>query len=177
MARGSRSTACCRRSSRRFGPISTSRRRSAPPSARRKKRGIVKPKRAGHGNGRHYGSIGGTEVHEQLKDWVELDPTAFRKRNPRMHAYTKQLLAFIAAQQWEPLLAEFKLGAEPLRIATACDLVCKSKEDKLIFLEIKTGYEDYFKAASHDRACHSRSRCSHWGRRMTDQDCPRDTST
>lgn len=105
-------------------------------------------KTASHGKGRHYGSIRGTETHEQLRALVELDRVAFRRRYPVIHEYTRQIMHFIMRQNWRPLVAEFALADEALRLGTAFDMVCLSAEDKLVFLEFKTGYDGYFKAAS-----------------------------
>ena len=101
-----------------------------------------------HGKGRHYGSIRGTETHEQLQDMVELDQAAFRRRHPVIHEYTRQIMHFIMRQRWRPLAAEFHLCDPALRIATSIDMILLSEQDKLVFLEFKTGYAGYFKAAS-----------------------------
>lgn len=101
-----------------------------------------------HNKGRHYGSIRGTETHQQLQDLVELDQVAFRRRHPVIHEYTRQIMHFILRQKWRPLVAEFNLADRTLKRATAIDMVLLNEQDKLVFLEFKTGYAGYFKAAS-----------------------------
>jgi hypothetical protein len=115
---------------------------------RAKRAGVCKPQRSAKGKGRFFGSIRGSETHQQLQDFVELDRAAFRKRHPVIHAYTRRILRFVLDQQWRPLLAEFDLYDAELGIGTSVDMVCLTAAGRLVFLEFKTGYAGYFKAAS-----------------------------
>ena len=44
----------------------------------------------------------------------------------------------------QPLKGEFMIYDELLNISTSIDMICTNKEGKLIFLEFKTGYKNYF---------------------------------
>lgn len=121
----------------------------------------------GHGKGRHYGSIRGTEVHRQLKDFIELDEKNFLKRNNGcIHEFTKRILLYIVGQaHWRPLCSEFDIFDAELGIGTSVDLVCVDKQGQLILLEIKTGYRDYFQQSDgHMRGslCALENTPQHW---------------
>ncbi len=95
--------------------------------------------------GRYYGLIRGTEVHQELRDFIEMDERSFRKKYPVIHEYTRRILLFISAMKWIPFIAEFNVFDEQLRIGTSIDMVCLCRATgKVIFLEFKTGYKDYF---------------------------------
>lgn len=95
--------------------------------------------------GRFYGIIRGTEVHMELKDFVEMNEKGFRKKYPLIHEYTRRILLFISSMNWTPFIAEFNVFDEQLRIGTSIDMVCLDKiTGKVIFLEFKTGYANYF---------------------------------
>jgi hypothetical protein len=98
------------------------------------------------GRGRFYGSIRGTEVHEQLADYIECDLRHFTRRHPKKHGYTERLLNFIRyTMRWTPLCAEFPVFCEALGIGTAIDLICYAPTtQKVVLVEIKTGYAGYF---------------------------------
>ena len=116
---------------------------------RKKGRGLkdkkVFPSQKEKKKGRFYGIIKGSEVHEEIQDFIELDKNAFTKKHPIIHEFTRRILLFISARGWIPFISEFKTFDEDLRIATSIDLVCLDvATGKLIFLEFKTGYEGYF---------------------------------
>jgi len=99
-----------------------------------------------HGHGRHYGTIRGTEVHRQLQDFIELDPKNYLKKHRNStQSFMKRIMTYILRYtDWEPLRAEFDVFDETLRIGTSIDMVCVNREGRLIFIEIKTGYRNYF---------------------------------
>ena len=107
--------------------------------------GIKKKQR---GRGRYQGVITGTEVHQQLRDFVILDDKNFRKVHGELHPWCARLMEVIAVRRnWLLFLPEFDIYDEALRIGTSIDMVCLDKEGCLILLEFKTGYKDYFDGA------------------------------
>ena len=77
------------------------------------------------------------------------DRKFFCKKHKMLHPWSKQiLLHIITRMNWRPLKSEFNIYDEGLRIGTSIDMICLNKDGKLVFLEFKTGYKDYF--TSHD---------------------------
>ena len=98
-----------------------------------------------NGKGRFYGVMRGTEVHREIQDFIELDQKNFLKRHPCIHFYTRQILAFVIEKMhWRPFKSEFDIFDEKLGIGTSIDLICLGENDKLICIEIKSGYAGYF---------------------------------
>lgn len=95
--------------------------------------------------GRFYGIIKGSEVHEEIQDFIDLDKKSFLKKHPVIHDFTRRILLFISERNWIPFISEFMVFDEDIRVATSIDLVCLDiATGKVIFLEFKTGYEGYF---------------------------------
>jgi hypothetical protein len=101
-----------------------------------------KPKKRGY----FYGTIKGTKVHEQLEDFVLLDKKNFLKKHNGLHPWSKRILSHITeVMKWIPLKSEYNIYNETLMIGTSIDMICVDpKNGKLILLEFKTGYRNYF---------------------------------
>lgn len=109
------------------------------------------PRRRGEPKrGRFGGVIRGDETHEQLMHIVPLSHESFHRLHPTMHRFTRCLVEFIVADMhWQPLCSEFYVFDELLRIGTSIDMICRRQSDgKLVLLEFKTGYADYYDCAS-----------------------------
>lgn len=123
-------------------------------------------KRAGKALDRFFGSIRGSQVHQELEDFILLNETFFLKKHQTLHPWTKRILTHIVTRErWQPLISEFAVHDSVLGVGTAIDMVCVDREGKLIFLEFKTGYRDYFR--NHDgflshSLCFMRNSPMHW---------------
>lgn len=83
----------------------------------------------------------GSFIHRQIEQLFTLDQTTFRQFNrDGADPLTKALAEFILSHGWIPVKCEFGVYEVKLKLATKIDMVCVTKEGKLIFLEIKTGY-------------------------------------
>ncbi len=101
-----------------------------------------------HNKGRHFGLIRGSEVHQQLEDFILLDEKNFKKKHTTLHPWTKRILLFILDRDWQPLESEFNIFDKDIKVGTSIDMVCVDKKTgKLIILEFKTGYSGYFDIA------------------------------
>jgi hypothetical protein len=69
--------------------------------------------------------------------------------NTDLHNYTKKWITATRHWKWTPVAAQLKIYDEDTQIATAIDCVCKDEEGKLIFVEVKTGFEDYVDNSTH----------------------------
>lgn len=108
----------------------------------------VRQKTKKKGRGRYQGVITGTEVHRQLRDFVVLDEKNFRKIHGSLHPYCSRLLSVIVNHmKWQLFLPEFDIYDEFVHIGTSIDMVCLDQAGRLILLEFKTGYKDYFDGA------------------------------
>lgn len=95
--------------------------------------------------GIYYGRIRGTAVHEEIEDFIFLNTEAFRKKHPTIHVYTQRILTFIMeTMKWRLLRSEFNLFDERLGIGTSIDIVAVTNEGKLVLIEVKCGFTDYF---------------------------------
>jgi hypothetical protein len=95
--------------------------------------------------GRYQGLITGTQVHKELRDFTVLDVKNFRKLYGALHPYCERLLsAILDRQKWLAFLPEFDIYDEALHIGTSIDMVCLDRDGRLVLLEFKTGYKNYF---------------------------------
>jgi hypothetical protein len=107
-----------------------------------------KKKKKKKSRGKYNGIITGTEVHRQLRDFVVLDEKNFKKNHKSLHDYSSRILkVIIQRMQWQPFLPEFDLYDDDLGVGTSIDMICLNPEGRLILLEFKTGYKDYFENA------------------------------
>jgi hypothetical protein len=113
---------------------------------KRQKRGTAKhDKHFKKPKGRYYGKIRGTIVHQELADLVLMNVKTFLKKHGSMHSYTHKIMTFILEKmKWRLLRAEFDIFDEVLGIGTSVDLVAVTTEGKLVLIEVKCGYAEYF---------------------------------
>lgn len=112
-------------------------------TSKKKKRGA--PKKPKESKGSFYGRIQGTVVHQEIEDFLFYDSKNFRKKHPSIHIYTHRILKFILETMgWTLLRSEFDIYDQTLRIGTSFDIIAVTKEGKLVLIEVKTGFTDYF---------------------------------
>lgn len=125
-------------------PEKISKRRKAA-LARSDVKQVSKKKTKKTSKGWHYGRIRGTIVHEEIEDFIFFDAKNFRKKHPSIHLYTQRILKFILETMgWKLLRSEFNICDETLRIGTSIDIVAVTNEGKLVLIEVKCGFADYF---------------------------------
>jgi len=95
----------------------------------------------------------GTVVHQELCDWARIaDERAWRRDHPTPNMYTVKAIRALNKLRIEPLYGEWPIFAHwgTAGIATGIDIVGASAEydGRLVLIEIKTGYEGYFKRGS-----------------------------
>jgi hypothetical protein len=89
----------------------------------------------------------GTTVHQELCDWARLPSIeAWRCKHPRPNMYTVKVIRALHRLRIEPLYGEWPIFAD-WGIATGIDIVGASADyrGRLVLIEVKTGYEGYFK--------------------------------
>jgi len=97
------------------------------------------------GFGRFFGSMRGSLIHEQLNDFLLFDKENFLKKHAGLHPFGTRILQLISEKNWIPIVSEFDIFDEKLKIGTSIDMVCLSKDTgNIITIEIKTGYKNYF---------------------------------
>lgn len=109
-----------------------------------------KKKKFNAGKGRFFGSIQGTQVHQELEDYIQLDEKNFKKKHgDKLHPWTRRIVQEVLERGWYPLQCEFKVGErQVLRIGTAIDMVCvDTATGDLVFIEFKTGYSGCFETS------------------------------
>lgn len=104
------------------------------------------PPRPATGKGRFQGLITGTQVHKEMHDFTVLDAKNFHKvYEGALHPYCERLFDVILKRQvWLPFLPEFDIYDEALGIGTSIDMVALDRDGRLVLLEFKTGYKNYF---------------------------------
>jgi hypothetical protein len=116
-----------------------------------KEKGIRKPKKYNPKFKRicpTFGKEHGSQVHKEIEIFVrEFTKTqkfdSFYKYVKQPDPCTVRIIQKCLDENWYPIVSEFKIYDEDIKIATSCDLiVCDQKTLKLILIEIKTGYED-----------------------------------
>lgn len=113
--------------------------------SKKKKPREKKKKPSSAGKGWHYGKIRGTVVHRELQDFILLDKRQFMKIHRGLHPYTYKILYFIMeTMKWDLLRPEFDIFDEDLLIGTSVDIVAVTKQGKLVLIEVKCGYAEYF---------------------------------
>jgi len=103
-------------------------------------------KQAKHASkGRFAGVIRGSQIHKELRDFVVLDGKNFKKNHKRLHPFSSRILRVIVeTMKWMPFLPEHDIYDEDWGVGTSIDMICLDKDGRLILLEFKTGYKDYF---------------------------------
>ena len=97
------------------------------------------------------GLLRGSIVHQQIEDLVLLDPTLFRRKYKQgVHSWSfNALRALVDPEQQHhtelpenrPFLAELGVAALELGIATRIDLVSAAKDGRILWVEVKAGYD------------------------------------
>ena len=124
-------------------------------SATRKKTTTTKNKKMKSrqkGKPRTYGMklalLRGKRVDDQLKAWTE------GKKTKRRDLLTKQIIDACDSWGWTPLESQVAVGIESARTATAFDLLCQNTKRELILIEVKTGFEGYWKTSKGQKLEH-----------------------
>lgn len=109
----------------------------------------------------------GTRVHEQMEDYVKLSEADFRRRHYKINAHTLQLIVALNGWGLTLLGSEVAIRDPNLEYATAIDVACADSDGKLVLVEVKTGYRDYFKLSKgpmrkpmHKFACSPKNQAS-----------------
>ena len=88
------------------------------------------------------GAMRGTLIHRQLHDAIALDEANFMRLHPDgSHPWLRPLVQALVQRRWQPARSEFVTRARALRMATRIDLICVDEEGRLVFIELKTGYD------------------------------------
>ena len=70
--------------------------------------------------------------------------------NPgELHDFTRKWLCAVKHWGWTPVAAQLMIYDEAVQIATAIDCVYKNEKGELVFIEVKTGFEDYADKSTH----------------------------
>ncbi len=88
------------------------------------------------------GTQRGTIVHQQVRDFLWLDATAFARLHGAQgaHSWVARFHDTLLAMGWLPLACEFIVYDPTLRVGTAIDFVAVTRSGRLVFVELKTGY-------------------------------------
>ena len=55
-----------------------------------------------------------------------------------------ELQRILKEREWTPMSSQMPLGCLDLRLGTMVDLMCSTKDGKLVIVEIKSGFDDYY---------------------------------
>lgn len=86
---------------------------------------------------RKHGRAVGNLVDDELSRWVR-DPSY--QGSTRFAAVRRAL----TEKGWRPFRAQVPVGCSRMRLGTRVDLVCLDRKNRLIIVELKTGFDDYF---------------------------------
>lgn len=92
----------------------------------------------------------GKDVHEQIGNFVMIPRERYNALYPEVDPMTHAALSCLAKHGYLGVHAEYIVYHERLCLGTAVDLVCLDKSGALVFVEIKTGYQDAFLAGKHN---------------------------
>jgi hypothetical protein len=94
----------------------------------------------------------GSRVHKQIEMLTNYGASAVRRSRHSLDDYTRKFCVALAAWKWRPIRAEVPLYDPDIDTATKADLFCVDAKDRLVLVELKTGYY-----ASWNRGCHEMS--------------------
>lgn len=98
--------------------------------------------------GRFAGLIKGSQVHRELREFVTLDAERFARQHGALHPYSRRVLRVLVDEmRWHPFLPEKDIADELLGIGTSVDMILVDAQGRLVLIEVKTGYRDYFEQA------------------------------
>lgn len=95
-----------------------------------------------------HGKRVGNMVDEQLNTWAN---SGLQPCNYAEDGYFIQIRTAIEEQKWIPLCAQLPVGCVELRLATKLDLLCLDLKGRVIIVELKCGFDDYFDI--HNQGC------------------------
>jgi len=87
-----------------------------------------------------HGRFRGNLADHQLSTWANEGVLPGFNMDPRFD-YIRNVLV---EQQWIPVSAQLPVGCLHLRLATKIDLLCRDSDGKIILVELKCGFDDYF---------------------------------
>jgi hypothetical protein len=94
------------------------------------------------------GIMTGDLVHGQITTYFNSDFNRFKKIHPVIHEWTKRILSSLTEWDWIPIVSEFPCFNRIIGVASRTDFICAGKHGKIIFIELKTGYDDTFLCSS-----------------------------
>lgn len=119
--------------------------RSGQKGSRKRKRSQVQE----FDNGRSYfgsarGLARGKDVHEEVANFVMWDFARFKACYGKVDPMTKSVLTHLYKLSYTGVHAEYIVYDTFLRSGTAVDLICLDRTGRLVFVELKTGYQGVF---------------------------------
>lgn len=93
---------------------------------------VRKPKK----RGQYLGSL----ADRQLSKWANTGKLPRGRRCKRFEVIRQAL----TEAELVPIYAQLPVGDEALRVATMVDLVCRDMEGRIVLVELKCGFDDYF---------------------------------
>ena len=100
-------------------------------------------------NGRSYfgvacGQARGKDVHEECAHITMWDAKRFAARYKSVDPMTKAVLLHLKGLGYTRVHAEYMVYDKALGAGTAVDMVCLDRAGHIVFVELKTGYQDIF---------------------------------
>lgn len=93
----------------------------------------------------------GSLVDTQLNSAVSDEKTKPRKKQ---HPYTKAILEAFGEWKWTPIESQGIIGKAPARLATAFDILCRTRNGERVLVQVKTGFEGMFRISGGQRLEH-----------------------
>lgn len=86
----------------------------------------------------------GKDVHEEIAHFVMWEPRRFKSHYTMVDPMTKSVLLHLKGLRYTLVHAEYMVYDKLLGAGTAVDLVCIDAAGGLVFVELKTGYQNVF---------------------------------
>jgi hypothetical protein len=87
-----------------------------------------------------HGRFRGNLADQQLSTWANEGILPGLNMDSRFD-YIRNI---IVEKEWIPVCAQLPVGCKELRLATKIDLLCRDAQGKIIIIELKCGFDDYF---------------------------------
>ncbi len=97
---------------------------------------IPRPRKHGRSQGRSQGNL----ADKDMSLWANSGVRPPIGKDPRFD----RICDVIKSKRWIPIAAQFPVGCEDLRLATKIDLIVLDAFSRLILIELKCGFDDYF---------------------------------
>lgn len=97
--------------------------------------------------GAKFGLLRGCKVDHQVTKWIKGAVKAYpyeHKLPDNSHFSTKRFVAVLDHERWKPVNAQLTVSHLEAGIATAVDAVVKDKDENIILIENKVGFENTF---------------------------------